>query len=59
MLDRCGCCLECARSEGQLCDLEPPGSRVYGTCGENLQCLRRSDTVRETARWNSVIPSVS
>jgi hypothetical protein len=41
--DRCGCCHECARAEGELCD-ETPDAYTYGRCGENLVCRRRTDT---------------
>ncbi|CAB4068938.1 unnamed protein product [Lepeophtheirus salmonis] len=39
--DRCGCCKICARSEGELCDLE--AKFKYGQCGENLDCVKRKD----------------
>ncbi|XP_072263103.1 kazal-type serine protease inhibitor domain-containing protein 1-like [Pyxicephalus adspersus] len=35
--DRCGCCLECANVEGQMCDL-PWMKHHFGTCGEDLRC---------------------
>ncbi|XP_069488472.1 kazal-type serine protease inhibitor domain-containing protein 1-like [Ambystoma mexicanum] len=36
--DVCGCCWECARAEGWLCDANPRSDRVYGLCGEGLVC---------------------
>ncbi|XP_078535186.1 kazal-type serine protease inhibitor domain-containing protein 1-like [Lissotriton helveticus] len=36
--DRCGCCWECAKAEGWLCDANPRADRVYGLCGEGLVC---------------------
>jgi len=43
-LDRCGCCQVCARSEGQLCDVDRnKNSGELGICGENLVCAKRDD----------------
>lgn len=40
MADRCGCCQECARTEGQLCNMAGQG----GQCGDNLECELEADT---------------
>ncbi|NWX86615.1 KAZD1 protein, partial [Nothoprocta pentlandii] len=37
VLDRCGCCPQCANAEGQSCDLDR-GAHFYGQCGDNLEC---------------------
>ncbi|XP_077457183.1 kazal-type serine protease inhibitor domain-containing protein 1-like isoform X2 [Stigmatopora argus] len=37
VLDRCGCCSECANLEGQVCD--PGGENVlFGLCGDGMRC---------------------
>lgn len=36
--DECGCCQVCARSEGELCDMDQSVYK-YGQCGEGLNCL--------------------
>ena len=49
-MDRCGCCQVCARSEGQLCDVDRnKNNGELGICGENLVCAKRDDVpgVRE------------
>ena len=38
--DRCGCCQECARTEGQLCNM----AGQDGQCGDNLECELEADT---------------
>ena len=40
--DRCGCCQECARTEGELCDHR--GDQKFGTCGDNLDCQFQHET---------------
>ena len=40
VLDRCGCCIICARLEHELCDISQDDNR-YGICGENLECRSR------------------
>lgn len=45
VLDRCRCCEECGRTEGELCDI-PGATRSdihFGECGENLNCTIRDD----------------
>lgn len=45
VLDRCGCCLECANAEGQICDLDQ-GNHFYGQCGDQLECRLDADEAR-------------
>merc|ERR1712098_410534 len=39
-LDECGCCLTCAKAEGQRCG---GPFRIAGTCGQDLRCLRQCE----------------
>jgi len=44
--DSCGCCSICAKSEFERCDhpsVPSPDGIQYGQCGENLECVLRSD----------------
>ncbi|XP_046385638.1 insulin-like growth factor-binding protein-related protein 1 [Ischnura elegans] len=47
-IDTCGCCRVCARTVGEKCYTPslPKTSRKYGYCGDNLECLIRSDLER-------------
>merc|ERR1712106_624422 len=38
--DECGCCLTCAKAEGQRCG---GPFRIAGTCSDNLRCLRQCE----------------
>jgi len=40
VMDKCGCCQVCGRTEHELCDLSPEEGR-YGICGDNLVCRRK------------------
>jgi len=40
VMDKCGCCQVCGRTEHELCDLNP-GEGKYGICGDNLACRRK------------------
>jgi len=38
--DECGCCLTCAKAEGQRCG---GPFRIAGSCSDNLRCLRQCE----------------
>ena len=40
VMDKCGCCQVCGRTEHELCDVSP-GEGKYGICGDNLVCTRK------------------
>lgn len=42
VMDKCGCCQICGRTEHQLCDLSPNEGK-YGICGDNLDCRRKPE----------------
>jgi len=43
LLDSCGCCEQCAKSEYELCDHPQIPGMDNGACGDNLECVLRSD----------------
>lgn len=49
--DRCGCCKICAKEEFELCDHPEKNISAagisYGKCGENLECIIRSDIPKD------------
>uniref|UniRef100_A0ACB8GFC5 Uncharacterized protein n=1 Tax=Sphaerodactylus townsendi TaxID=933632 RepID=A0ACB8GFC5_9SAUR len=45
VFDPCGCCPECANSEGQICDLDAR-SNFYGLCGDNLECRLDAEDIK-------------
>jgi len=47
VLDRCGCCQTCAKSEYELCDHPQIAGTDHGSCGDNLECVVRSDLGEE------------
>jgi len=67
--DHCGCCLVCARSEGQLCDEDVAQASArrttraasatidgyFGVCGDNLECVKSADTVTSLNGENGLI----
>eukprot|EP00093_Oithona_nana_P000183 00183.XXX_2084_565_1 [CDS] Oithona nana genome sequencing. len=42
VLDKCGCCQVCGRSEHELCDVSLEEGK-YGICGDNLKCIRKAE----------------
>lgn len=42
VLDKCGCCQVCGRSEHELCDVSPEDGK-FGICGDNLKCISKTE----------------
>lgn len=53
IMDTCGCCQVCGRSEGELCDPGWDGDQHYGQCGDNLECIQDQETQEHkcVCRW--------